>query len=76
MNIKMNITSRSPLAEHFCQPTDLKIRFLLNSTILCSVGLWNMEKTFLYTVHRHKKNIFDEKHGSFFFSLSLIEFFL
>ena len=50
MNIKMNITSRSPLAEHFCQPTDLKIRFLLNSTILCSVGLWNMEKT-VFSIH-------------------------
>ena len=52
MNIKIDITSRSPPEEHFGQPTDLKIRFLLNSTILCSVGLQNMENTvFSISIH-------------------------
>ena len=85
MNIKMDITSRSPPAEHFCQPTDLKIRFLLNSTILWITKHGKYCIFYFYTQYTDTRKIFLTKnmaHFSFlspwlnFFSKSILRLFV
>ena len=89
MNIKMDITSRSLPAEHFCQPTDLKIGILLNSTyhsLLCRIIKHGKYCIFyFYTQYTDTRKIFLTKnmaHFSFlspwlnFFSKSILRLFV